>query len=316
VNYVGGHGTHILREIDGAPPQPALVTALLASGVKPSSLQRNALYTTYPATYNTAFLHELFQTSTGGSNYNGLQLKATGQLGGLRLTGSYTYSHSLDDSNDALAPGAGNSGLPRNSFDLRSEYGSSPFDVRHRGTVAASYQLPVGRGGLLLQHGIFGRAFEGIEVSGIQQVQSGLPFDLRGTVDNLHTGLNNRPALVGAAYPAGRGTKTAQGVVTGPARSAFANAAFGQNTAIRRDKFYGPSFVNTDVVFQKTQTVLERFKVVLRAESYNVLNHPNFTAPASDTISSSVFGISTSQVGQNDGTTGARQIQGAVKLVF
>ncbi len=316
VNYVGGHGTHILREIDGAPPQPALVAALLASGVRPSSLQRNALYTTYAATYNTAFLHELFQTSSGGSNYNGLQLKATGQLGGLRLTGSYTYSHSLDDSNDALAPGAGNSGLPRNSFDLRSEYGSSPFDVRHRGTVAASYQLPVGRGGLLLQHGVLRRAFEGIEVSGIQQVQSGLPFDLRGTVDNLHTGLNNRPALVGAAYPAGRGTKTAQGVVTGPARSAFANAAFGQNTAIRRDKFYGPSFVNTDVVFQKTQTVLERFKVVLRAESYNVLNHPNFTAPASDTISSSVFGISTSQVGQNDGTTGARQIQGAVKLVF
>ncbi len=316
VNYVGGHGTHILREIDGAPPQPALVAALLASGVKPTSLQRNALYTTFPATYNTAFLHELLQTSSGGSNYNGLQLKATGQLGGLRLTSSYTYSHSLDDSNDALAPGAGNSGLPRNSFDLRSEYGSSPFDVRHHGTVAASYQLPVGRGGLLLQHGILGRVFEGVEISGIQQVQSGLPFDLRGTVDNLHTGLNNRPALVGAAYPAGRGTKTAQGVVTGPARSAFANAAFGQNTAIRRDKFYGPSFVNTDVVFQKTQTVVERFKVVLRVESYNVLNHPNFTAPASDTISSSVFGISTSQVGQNDSTTGARQIQGAVKLVF
>ncbi len=88
VNYVGGHGTHIRREIDGAPPQPALVAALLASGVKPSSLQRNALYTTYPATYHTAFLHELFQTSTGGSNYNGLQLKATGQIGGLRTTPS------------------------------------------------------------------------------------------------------------------------------------------------------------------------------------------------------------------------------------
>ncbi len=315
-NYVGSHGTHILREIDGAPPQPALVAGLLASGVSASALQRNALYTTYKATYNTAFLHTLLQTSSGESSYNGLQFKATGQVGSLRLTGSYTYAHSLDDSNDALSPGAGNSGLPRNSFDLRSEYGSSPFDVRHRGTIAASYNLPFGHGARLLQSGLLSRIFEGIEVSGIQQVQSGLPFDLRGTVDNLHTGLNNRPELVGAAYPAGRGTKTAQGVVTGPARSAFANAPFGQDVAIRRDKFYGPSFVNTDVVFQKTQTVVEQFKVIFRAESYNVLNHPNFTAPTSDTISSSVFGISTGQVGQNDGTTGARQIQGAIKLVF
>lgn len=315
-NYVGSHGTHILREIDGAPPQPALVAGLLASGVPSAALQRDALYNTYAATYNTAFEHELFQTSSGGSNYNGLQFKATGQIGGLNLTGSYTYSHSLDDSSDALAPGAGNSGLPRNSFDLRSEYGSSPFDVRHRGTVAASYNLPIGRGGRFLQNGLFGHVFEGIEISGIQQVQSGLPFDLRGTVDNLHTGLNNRPVLIGAPYPAGRGTKTPQGVVTGPARSAFDNAPFDQNVAIRRNKFYGPSFVNTDVVFQKTQTVFEQFKVIFRAESYNVLNHPNFTAPASDTISSSVFGISESQVGQNDSTTGARQIQGAIKLVF
>ena len=80
---------------------------LLASGVAPAALQRDALYNTYAATYNTAFVHELFQTSGGGSDYNGLQFKATGQLGGLNLTGSYTYSHSLDDSSDALAPGAG-----------------------------------------------------------------------------------------------------------------------------------------------------------------------------------------------------------------
>ncbi len=316
VNYVGSHGTNILRDVDGAPPQPALVERLLASGVKASNLQRDALYTSYPATYNTAFYHELLQTSIGGSNYNGLQLKITGQVGGLQLTSSYTYSHSLDDSSDPLAPGAGNSGLPRNSFDLLPEYGNSPFDVRHRGTVAASYNLPIGHGGRILQDGFMSRVFEGIEISGIQQVQSGLPFDLRGTVDNLHTGLNNRPALVGAPYPSGRGSKTAQGVITGPARSAFANPAFDQNVSLHRNKFYGPGFVNTDVVLQKTQTLYEQVKLVFRAESYNVLNHPNFTSPASDTISSPLFGISTSQVGQNDGTTGARQIQGALKLVF
>ncbi len=320
VNYVGSHSTHSLREIDGAPPQPALVQAALASGVNVNDLQRNPLYfgtTTFnPVVNNTAFFHELLQTSIVSGNYNALQTKVSGQLGGLTLTGSYTYSHSLDNGSDPLLPGAGNSGLPRNSFDLGPEYGNSDFDVRHRGTVGASYTLPFGTGQASLNHGFVGRIFEGIQVSGIEQVQGGLPFDLRGTRDNLHTSLNNRPQLVGAAYPSGRGTKTAQGVVTGVNRAAFANPFFDQNVSIHRNKYTGPGFTNTDVVLQKTQTLREQIKLVFRAEGYNALNHPNFTSPASDTISSSLFGISTSQVGQNDGTTGARQIQGALKVIF
>lgn len=316
VNYVGSHSTHSLRQIDGAPPQPALVAALISEGVPSSALQRDALYFSYPATNNTAFYHELLQTSNGSGNYNALQAKVTGQLGGLQLTGSYTYAHSLDNSSDSLAPGAGNSGFPRNSFDLGPEYGNSPFDVRHRGTVAATYSLPIGKGRQYLQGGLLGHILEGIEISGIQQVQTGLPFDLRGTVDNLHTGLNNRPQLIGSPYPSGRGTKTPSGVVTGPARTAFANAPFDQNVSIHRNAYYGPGFVNTDAVFQKTQTIREQVKLVFRAESYNVLNHPNFASPASLTISSSTFGISNSQVGQNDGTTGARQLQGALKVIF
>ena len=75
---------------------------------------------------------------------------------------------------------------------------------------------------------------------------------------------------------------------------------------------------HNDVVFQKTQTLREQVKLVFRAESYNVFNHPNLTAPTFSSlgIASSTFGVSQSQVGQNDGTTGARQIQGALKLIF
>jgi hypothetical protein len=51
-------------------------------------------------------------------------------------------------------------------------------------------------------------------------------------------------------------------------------------------------------------------------ESYNLFNHPNFTSPGDLTFSDPTFGQSFSQVGQNDGTTGARQLQGAIKVVF
>jgi hypothetical protein len=102
---------------------------------------------------------------------------------------------------------------------------------------------------------------------------------------------------------------------------AFANAPFDESVSIHRNKFYGPGFINTDVVLQKTQTLREQVKLVFRAESYNVFNHPNMSAPDtvshnSLTLGSPTFGVSTSQVGQNDGTTGARQIQGAIKLIF
>jgi len=321
VNYVGSHSTHGLREIDGNPPQPALVQKNLAAGVPAAALQSNALYAYYaPATLsvnNTAFLHELFQTSVVNGNYNALQATIHGQIGGLTLLGSYTWAHSLDNGSDPLAPGAGNSGLPRNSFNLGPEYGNSPFDVRNRGTVAASYNVPIGVGAAHLSNGLLGRVFEGIQISGIQQVQSGLPFDIRGSRDNLHTGVTNRPRMIGKPYPSGRGQiSPLGGKITGPSRLAFANAPFGQDLSIHRNKFYGPGFVNTDVVFQKTQTLHEQVKLVFRTESYNVFNHPNMGAPASTSIVSPTFGVSQSQIGQNDGTTGARQIQGGVKVVF
>ena len=327
LNYVGNHSTHGLREIDGAPPQPALIRAAIASGVDPSALQFGNLYfggsdangnSFDPMVRNTAFYNELFQTSVVSGNYNALQARVTSQIGGLTLTGSYTYSHSLDNGADPIVPGAGGSGLPRNSFDLGPEYGNSDSDVRHRGTVAATYNLPVGIGSAHLSHGLLGHLFEGIQLSGIQQVQTGLPFDLRGSVDNLHTSVTNRPQLIGSPYPSDRGTIVSSGKIVGPSAAAFANAPFGQSVSIHRNKFHGAGYVDTDVVFQKTQTLHEEVKLVFRAESYNVFNHPNMAAPpfSSLNISSSTFGVSQSQVGENDGTTGARQIQGALKLIF
>ncbi len=139
-----------------------------------------------------------------------------------------------------------------------------------------------------------------------------------GLVDNLHTSLTNRPQLIGDPYPSERGKIVSGGKIVGPNVKAFANAPFGESASIHRNKFYGPGFINTDAVFQKTQTLYEQVKIQLRVESYNVFNHPNLQAPpfSSLGISSPTFGISQSQVGQNDGTTGARQIQLALKVIF
>jgi hypothetical protein len=330
VNYVGSHSTHVLREIDTAAPQPALTAQAIAACVQNGNAQlaceqdaqRTNLYTggqiTDPSVNNQAFYHNLFQTAIAMSNYNALQAKLTYNFGNLSILSSYTYAHSLDNASDPLTPGAGDSGLPRDSFNLAPEYGNSDFDVRHRGTAAVTYDLPVGHGQRYASNGFLGALLEGIELSGIQQAQTGLPFDLRGTVDNLHTSVDDRPQEIGDPYPSGRGTITPNGKIEGPAASAFANAPFDEFVAIHRNQFYGPHFVDTDAVFQKTQTIHESVKLVFRAESYNIFNHPNLASPpaSSLTLGSPTFGVSQSEVEQNDGTTGARQIQGAIKLIF
>src|SRR6185312_14738073 len=128
-----------------------------------------------PAVNNTAFYHSFYQTSVVSGSYNSLQARISGTFGGVTLLGSYTWSHSLDNGADPLAPGAGGAAYPRNSFDLGPEYGNSDYDVRNRGTVSVVYDLPVGLGRPYLNSGFLGHVFEGIEIAGIQQAQSGLP---------------------------------------------------------------------------------------------------------------------------------------------
>ena len=99
-----------------------------------------------PAVNNTAFLHILYQTAVVSGNYNALQARLTEQVGGLSLTGSYTFAHALDNGSDPIVPGAGGSGLPRNPFNLANEYGNSDSDVRQRFVAAGTYALPIGHG--------------------------------------------------------------------------------------------------------------------------------------------------------------------------
>jgi hypothetical protein len=339
MNYVGNHAAHILNEINANQPLPANVATLVAycnggignpnicGGIGEAYLQGEILY--YGGDYgllpidgsgNSIFSEVLEQTSSGISSYNALQVQVTKRSShGYSLHGAYTWSHALDDSNDSILPGANgiNRGLPRDSYHLKDEYGNSTDDQRHNFTAYGTWQLPIGHGRSYASHGLAGRLLEGIQISGITKAGTGLPFEIFGTIDNLHTGLTNRASYSGSnPYPAGQLATVPGGKQTGPAESAFVNPAFDQVPTVRRNQFFGPRQVDTDAVFEKDQTITERFKLIFRAESYNVFNHPQFLQPASGILGNADFGISTGTVTQNDGTTTARQIQGSLKLVF
>jgi hypothetical protein len=70
------------------------------------------------------------------------------------------------------------------------------------------------------------------------------------------------------------------------------------------------------MVIAKNTKISERVRLEFRSEFYNVFNHPNFQQPDNFISDGSFFGQSSAEVGRNDGTTGARQLQFGMKLHF
>jgi hypothetical protein len=333
VNYVGNHGTRILRVIDGNPPQPALVSQLLAMGVAPETLQFANLYFGAPgvlpfnAVNNNAFFDTFTDQTSGHSWYDGLQLQVTEKAyHGLQIQGSYTYAHALDDSSDPLVPTVANGNFPVDSFNLRREKGNSGFDTRQRGVINFVYQPNIGRGRGHFAEGLPGRVLEGWQISGIAAWQTGLPYDIFGVADTLHTNFADRVTVVNAsalkAVPSLGRVVPSTAVFTGYNLAAFnpddptiMPVPFGVPSNLLRNQFTGPGINNWDISLSKNTVIKERFNFQLRFEFYNLFNRTQFAKPDAN-IQDALFGYSTSQVGQNDGTTGARQVQIGAKFNF
>ncbi len=333
-NYVGNHGTRILRVVDGNPPQPNLVSQLLGMGVDPSVLQNATLYDggdfgqlPFNAVNNNAFYHAFVNQTSGHSWYDALQIQVNERLWhGLQIGGAYTYAHALDDSSDGLVPTAANGNFPVDSFNLRNEKGNSGFDTRHRGVINFVYTPNIGRGKSHLTDGYVGRALEGWEVSGIAAWQTGLPYDIFGQLDTLHTGISDRVTVVDASLLHTAPSNPNQGIPSAPVFTGFNPAAFnpedgsipipwGVASPLHRNAWYGPGINNWDAVLAKDTKIGERVDFQLRFEFYNLFNRVQFAKP-NYIQGSPDFMYSTAQVGQPDGTTGARQIQIGAKFRF
>jgi len=109
-----------------------------------------------------SFINEM--TNDTRSNYNSLQATMTKRMShGLSFTAGYTYAHGLD--NGSLNRFAL---LPQNSNNPGADYGNSDFDVRHRLTVTATYNIPGIKG--------FAQLLEGWQINGIATLQSSQPW--------------------------------------------------------------------------------------------------------------------------------------------
>ena len=208
---------------------------------------------------------------SASSIYHALQIEVQKRPGkGLSLLASYTLSKSIDNTSAFIAS-TGDDNTPQNSSNLRLERGLSNFDVRNRLSLSATYDVPGWRGY---------RAFQGWHVTPLLTLQSGRPFTPRLSVDNSNTGNgqsingHDRPDLLhnpvlSNPTPERYFDTTA---FAKPAQYTFGNAG--------RNVLTGPAYAQVDLSLAKDLArISEQGRVALRADAFNLLNHPNFQLP-------------------------------------
>jgi len=293
VSYIGSKGTHLL-------------TTSYINTLSPATGLRE-----FPA-----FGQVEFRGNENNSSFQGLQASLQRSFShGFLISLNYLWSHEIDDG----SLGGGEAEFPENPGCRACDRASGDFDARQTAHVSVVYQLPFGSGQRFLNQGRILRGLaSGWQVASILGGRTGLPVNV--TID--------RPA---SAVPTGNTQSQRPDLVRGvpltPPRStpylwinpaAFAFPAAGTFGNAGRNIVRGPGIWQIDLAVSRRMALAERAALEVRAEGFNVLNHPQYGAPQADiSAGPGAFGAILTTV--NTGPVGAgtpRQLQFMARLSF
>jgi hypothetical protein len=306
-NYMGNAGRHILGSTD---VNQAVGSALGPNGAAASTSNTNQRRPTYLDNPTLGQYYSNIQQSDPGANseYHGLILSIERHFSGhYTILSNYGWSH-CTSSWDMAGELAG--AVYQNSLNRETgERGACGYDHRQVFNTTLVVTSPgVGSS--------FAKAFtKDWQISPVLSIFTGHPIQLSdGGKDISLSGQGlDRPEVV---------LPTQVYTVTPSDPSYWFNpAAFqcnGSNAActvstglfgnLGRNAVYGPGQINFDMALSRRFTVGERWKLDLRADFFNILNHANWSSPTTS-ITSSTFGEVT-------GFSTPRYIQMALKLYF
>ena len=160
----------------------------------------------------------------------------------------------------------------------------------------------------------------GWSLNWIASLQTGRPIPI--VTSNDTTGryyYNQRPNVVAGVNPVLSHWNPYTGYLN---INAFSQPPFGTFGDLGRDSVFGPGYKNLDFSVTKNTQIFERLNLQLRAEFFNILNHPNFALPNGSIDFTSPYAGQISQtpdVAQGNpglGGGGPRVIQLAAKFTF
>jgi hypothetical protein len=293
-----------------------------------------------------------FDAYEGKGSYNSFQATLEKHASnGLYFLAAYTYGHAMDDTATPLRGGAN---IYRNALLLPvdSEYTNSDWDVRHRFTFTADYQLPFGQGRRFLNRGgVVNELVGGWSLDPVFFAMTGNPFTVTPSNSGANGANTRRAFRIGNPYAAGGSADSSNSGVTCAAKTrslaswfnpcAFANPLPGSaipNTQTAsnpvgtplttnviqylgppRNQLYGPGYQRVNVSLFKNFNTFHGEYLQFRADAFNVFNTPAFYPPGgsgASTSDNSNGGVINSTLSLGAFTPNARFFQLALKYYF
>lgn len=241
--------------------------------------------------------------SIGKQRYNALQTTVRKRYAmGLEYQFAFTYARANSDAIGYYGQGgqAGSqSAYWQNIYNQSAEMGPAYFDTKFNFTGSLVYHLPFGKG---LKFGSnWNRAVDAIaggwQIGVLPTLHTGFPLTIKLANDPSGTNARSyRPNVIGTPHDphqVGPGaTWLDLSAYATPAKFTFGNAGVG---IVR-----GPGMERVDLSVAKQFHISERRYFELRGEAFNLTNTPIFLSPASQTITSTLFGQIRSSQGERN----------------
>jgi hypothetical protein len=280
VGYVGSKGTKLFQFLDINQPSQAQITAAdlgcdcINSYSVPRTVAPNFFYLNQEESSASSIYHSL-QASLRTSGWHGLTSQA-----------NFVWSHSIDTASD-LEDFEPNEAQPQNSTNPAGDRGNSSFDIRRRFTWNFTYQLPKMGGALP-------KLKNGWGLDGVLNLQDGQPWHLNYEFEGEYSGSGegfDRPDEISKPVYSNNPTQylnlSSFVVPCGwnpnqdPGASDETNCIPGTRHfgSEGRNSLLGPSFKEFNFSVFKDTALGEHVMMTLRAEFFNIFNHPNFSNP-------------------------------------
>jgi hypothetical protein len=325
--YVGSKGTHLalLLPVNPVVNGPAPATSLADELARLPEFQAAFAAENGPGNnrLDPRFNQVNVNTDLASSSFNSLQMEVRKSMShGFQFQAQYTWSKSIDNSSSSNpTQDANDNGFPQNYGNLRAERAVSNYDIPQRFLLTGIWDLPFfkGRSGPLYDYVLKGWTFDMIN-----QFQSGVPATiLAGPVQGIPDVNMDGNFIPNGSDNARANCGPGPGFQLGNPASIAAqmkyslpllgnNGTCGRNT-IRLNGIATSNWSITKHIPLKESGWLGSgpWDLQLRAEMYNVFNHPYLTVAGNAwrTLGSPAFGLYNSA-----GAT--RHMQMAIRLTW
>ena len=265
INYTGNEDHHMQSGVDFSALNANPANVLTQSG-RPYS----------------GFANENVDADILNSSYHALQVQLRHNTSRLNYEVNYTWSHEIDDMVNVFNAFS-------NPYNPNLDRGPGDWDIRHNLTGSVVYSLPNMIGSNALVRGVLG----GWQVSNIVQARTGGPVNPQ-LVPGFF-GLTVRPDLTGqptrlsgASWPFS--SYNVDAYTVDPAFNGDPGVGLGN---AGRNSLRAPGFFQWDFSLMKNFHATERVTVQVRADIFNIFNHPNFGNPSNGICNSVVFPVTT-----------------------